>query len=282
MHDVHAPGSVPRHALATVVLALALLAGGVLSCDGDAMGVGDAGGTNGGGTNGGGTGGGGSPTSSLATLQVTPATADLCLAGQQVQLSIVPRDQMDASISAGAGTAAYSSSAPAVADVSSSGLVTAAAPGTAVITATFTFAGKTLSASMEATVHPASAASADLTGVYDLKTLWTFSQWGMEGTIETAVLTVQHSRDTDLLAGAFADYSMFYYADDQSPRNIPFSGSLSGSADCLGRIIIELRSEDYPAFHWRGEGTLGSEQIVGTWGEDGEGGTFTAARRVAP
>ncbi len=215
----------------------------------------------------------------LATLQVTPAVADLCAPGNKVQLTLVARDQAGAVIPN--ATATYSSSAPAVAEVSSSGVVTAAAPGTAVITATSTRNGITRTASMHATVHEALGEYPEIAGVYDLNTLQTFSQWGMQGSIETAVITIQHSHGTPLLAGTFADFSLFYYSGG-SRQNIPFSGTVSGSIDCVGGVVIELRTDELPKkdYLWYGKGTLESGQIVGEFSEaPGEGGTFTAIRR---
>jgi len=266
-----------RNARTSIVLALAILAmGSALSCSGDASGPGAGPGPE-----------GGPGPVVLATLEVTPAVADLCAQGNSVQLPIVARDQNGKAIPVGAGTATYSSSAPNIAMVSGGGVVAAAAPGTAAITATFTYGPMTRSASMNATVHEASAEYPDLAGVYDLKTLQTISGWGMEGTLEAAIVTIEQSQGTPLLAGTFADFSIYYYADDESPRNIPFSGSVSGTVDCVGGVVLELRSEGQEDHFWIGRGTLTSGRIVGdftfpsTWQYPGEGGTFTAERRQA-
>lgn len=220
------------------------------------------------------------PERPLTALEVTPTVADLCAPGNKVQLTLVARDHAGAAIPGATGT--YSSSAPAVAKVNSSGVVTAGAPGTAVITATSTRHGITLKASMNVTVHETPAEYSEIAGVYDLNTLQTVSQWGMQGSIEIAVITIQHSRGTPLFAGTFADFSLFYYPDDQSPRNIPFSGTVSGSIDCVGGVVIELRTDELPKkdYLWSGKGTLTSGQIAGEYSEaPGEGGTFTAVRR---
>ncbi len=68
------------------------------------------------------------------TLTVTPATAQLMALDETVQLSAEVRDQ-DGNVMAGAAVS-WTSSAPAAATVSASGLVTADANGTATITAT--------------------------------------------------------------------------------------------------------------------------------------------------
>jgi hypothetical protein len=193
----------------------------------------------------------------------------------------VAQDQNGAQIPVGAGTASYSSSAPDVAEVSASGLVAATMPGTAEITATFIFGGKTQSASMNAVVHEGPAEYPDLAGVYDLKTLLTISGWGMEGTRTTAVITIEHSGDKPQFAGTFAD---FYYSEDETPRSIPLGGRVSGSVDCVGTVDLELHSEGPEGDFWQGKGRLISGQIVGDfiypsdWQPD-EGGTFTATRR---
>src|SRR5689334_14160949 len=190
----------------------------------------------------------------LTRLDVTPATADLCAQGNSVQLTLVPRDQNGMQIWTGAGTATYSSSAPDSAGVSASGVVTAAAPGTAGITATFTYGGKTQLASMNATVHEEPAEYPALAGVYDLATVHTISTWGMEGTLATAVVTIEQPRGTPLFAGSFADFSMFV---------VPNAGSVSGSVDCVGGVVLELRAAGEENIFWRGKGTLTSGRIVG-------------------
>jgi hypothetical protein len=223
----------------------------------------------------------------LTTLEVTPAAADLCAQGNTLQLAIAARDQNGMVIPVGAGTVTYASSAPDVAAVSAGGIVVAVAPGTAGITATFTFAAKTRTASMNATVQEEPAGYPDLAGVYDLKTLQTISGWGMEGTIEKAIVTIEQSQDTPLFVGTFADLGMYYSADDGSPRNIPFSGGVSGTIDCVGGVVLELRIEGQDAPFWIGHGTLASGRIVGdfifpsVWQSPAEGGTFAAERRHA-
>src|SRR5207253_1403744 len=69
----------------------------------------------------------------VASVEVTPATASV-QAGQTVQLTATPKDAGGAPLSG--RTVTWSSSTPAVATVSSSGLVSGVTPGSATITAT--------------------------------------------------------------------------------------------------------------------------------------------------
>jgi hypothetical protein len=94
------------------------------------------------------------PVSTFTTFEVSPTLADLStLAGENtLQLTLSARDQTGAPMR-GAAATTYSSSAPSIAGVSSSGVVTGVAPGTAVITATLTLGAITLSDAMTATVH---------------------------------------------------------------------------------------------------------------------------------
>ena len=194
-----------RYTRAFVSLGLALLgAGSALSCGGDAPGPG-------------GPLGPGDPpapgdppqqqpppvVSALTTLDVMPAAADLCVPGNNVQLTIVPRDQTGAPMSNGAGTTTYSSSAPAIAEVSSGGLVTAVAPGTAVIAATFTHGAVTRAASMNVTVREGSDEYPEIGGVYGLTAVVTAWDWpdSPTGISETGFITIQHSPDTPLFTG---------------------------------------------------------------------------------
>src|SRR5207253_5029840 len=69
----------------------------------------------------------------VASVEVTPATASV-QAGQTVQLTATPRDAGGTPLSG--RTVTWSSSTPAVATVSSRGLVSGVTPGSATITAT--------------------------------------------------------------------------------------------------------------------------------------------------
>jgi Bacterial Ig-like domain (group 2) len=217
----------------------------------------------------------------LETLEVTPAVADLCMPGKTARLTIVARDQTGEPIPDGTGAVRYSSSAPTIAQVSSAGVVTGAGPGTAVITVTFTLGDNTRTASMIATVHETTDAYREIEGVYDVTAVITRSGWGMEGTRETAVMTIQHSSDSPLFVGTFEDLRFFYPGDDE-PAGDPLSGSVSGSFDCVERVVFELRLEGLENSLWYAEATFAPERIVGVFSDPGSNtGTFTAERRQA-
>jgi hypothetical protein len=210
-------------------------------------------------------------------LEVTPAVVNLCIPGT-ARLTVVARDQSGAPIPDGTGAVSYSSSAPTIARVSA-GVVTGIAPGTAVITVTFTLGEHTRMTSMTVTVHDAPAAYPEIEGVYDVTAVITRSGWGMEGTRETAVMTIQHSIDTPLFAGTFEDF-LFFYPGDEQPTAAPFSGTASGSMDCVGGIVFELRREGLESPLWHAEGTVAPGRIVGVFSDPGSStGTFTAERR---
>lgn len=89
----------------------------------------------------------------FTTLEVLPSTVTL-EQGSTVQLEVVARDQRGVLI-AGRGEVTFSSSDPAIADVSGSGWVTGIAAGTVDILVTKTVAGATRSAAMKATIREA-------------------------------------------------------------------------------------------------------------------------------
>lgn len=84
----------------------------------------------------------------LSAVAITPATSSVQVGGT-LQLSAAPTDQNGAAIAA---TVAWSSASPAVATVSSSGLVSGIGAGTASITATASAGGVTVSATRSITV----------------------------------------------------------------------------------------------------------------------------------
>ena len=105
----------------------------------------------------------------LTTLEVMPS--DVWLEpGLTVQLGIVARDQRGV-LMADVGGLTFSSSDPAIANVSGSGLVTGIAAGTADILVTKTVAGVTRSAAMKATIRQATP-SANLVITADLQRGW--------------------------------------------------------------------------------------------------------------
>ncbi len=174
------------------------------------------------------------------------------------------------------GTAEYSSSAPEIAKVSNSGVVTAAAPGTAVITAVFTLGDRTRTASMSATVHESADELPDISGVYDLAavvTHWDGALGMPPGSREIGVLTIEQSGNTRILTGTFADFGGFY--PDEPNGTGYYSGVLSGTYDCLGRVVLELRNDQQHVF-WRGKGTVDGGRIAGDFSSAVFGGTFTA------
>jgi hypothetical protein len=219
----------------------------------------------------------------LTTLELLPVTADLCAPGpfDTVQLTLVPRDQRGELFLGSEGTAEYSSSAQEIVEVTSNGLVRAAAPGAAVITAAFTLGDITRTASMTATVHEPPRERQTLAGVYDLAALvttWDGALGLPPGSRETAVLTIQHSGDTPHLSGTFAELRAFYPEDDSYVIG-PYSGVLSGTFDCVGRVVIELSNEGQQDAFWRGEGTASGRQIAGDFSSAVFAGTFIAERR---
>lgn len=105
----------------------------------------------------------------FTTLEVLPSTVML-EQGSAVQLEIVARDQRGVLI-AHSGGVTFSSSDPAIANVSGSGLVIGIAAGTADISVTKTIAGVTRSAGMKATI-PQAIPSASLVITADLRRGW--------------------------------------------------------------------------------------------------------------
>jgi hypothetical protein len=212
----------------------------------------------------------------LTTLEVTPPVADLCAQGNTLQLGIAAQDQNGRAIFVGAGTTTYASSAPEIAGVNASGVVAAAAAGTAVITATFTLGGETRSDSMAVTVLRAPEEYPDIAGVYDVSGLITQSGWGSDDMRETAVMTIEHSRDTPVFTGTF----VFFPYDLESSTDGPYSGIVSGSVDCLGGVAFELRGAWLQSPLWQAQGTLAPPLITGTfWDPGSNSGTFTAELR---
>jgi plastocyanin len=105
----------------------------------------------------------------FTTLEVLPSTVTL-EEGSTVQLGIVARDQRGVQMSI-TGPPTFSSSDPAIANVSGSGMVTGVAAGTADILVTKTVAGVTRDAAMKATVRRATPSS-NLVITADLQRGW--------------------------------------------------------------------------------------------------------------
>jgi plastocyanin len=105
----------------------------------------------------------------FTTLEVVPSTVTL-EEGSTVQLGIFAWDQRGALMAESTG-AIFSSSDPAIARVSASGMVTGVAAGIADISVTKTVAGVTRSAALKATIHPV-ISSAYQVITADLKRGW--------------------------------------------------------------------------------------------------------------
>jgi len=91
-------------------------------------------------------------------------------------------------------------------------------------------------------------------------------------------MTIQHSSDSPLFVGTFEDLRFFYPGDDE-PAGDPLSGSVSGSFDCVERVVFELRLE---SSLWYAEATVAPGRFVGVFSDLGSNtGTFTAERRQA-
>lgn len=102
----------------------------------------------------------------LGRLEMYPIGGTLSVGVQNgLQLTTVAYDPAGALIR-GPGPFTFSSSAPAIAEVSHGGWVTAVAPGTAEITATLTMGGVTRADTMTVTVYAVDLW--DIPGVYDL------------------------------------------------------------------------------------------------------------------
>ena len=228
-----------------------------------------------------------SPPPASSTFLVRPIVAHLLdiAPGNTVQLSVATYDSKGIQF-LDSGAATYSSSDPAIASVSRGGVVTAAKPGMAVISATLSLGGTTQTAVMTATVHRGEEAPGpypEIAGVYDLTASITSSDpaWGIEdGTRQTAVITIRHPRDTPAFAGSYSDFLAIGPSGDSSDARYSVPGFVTGSIDLDGRVVIELFSGQSQSSYWYGEGKLVSGKIVGRFGAGGHiSGTFTAERR---
>jgi len=214
-------------------------------------------------------------------LEVSPAHAVLSTVapGNTFQLTTRAYDQAGAPMS-GAGAVTYTSSAPAIAGVSRSGVVTAAAPGTAKITTALTLGGITRTASTTVLVHAGDLW--ELTGVYDLSALITSFDPGrgedLTGYRYTAVLTLRQEWDFPWFGGAYADFQLVGSGGESYA--VADAGVVTGSIDPRGRVLIELLGDGNHIGLTLIVDTLASGTIDGTFGCCGHiGGTFTAARR---
>jgi hypothetical protein len=176
----------------------------------------------------------------------------------------------------------YVSSAPEIAQVSSIGLVTAAAPGTAVITVSLTLGATTRTALVTVTVYgdDPSGRYPSIAGVYDLAALITSSDpaWGIEdGSTQTATLTIEHSRTAARFSGTFANFRAIAPGGDTLSAE---PGGVRGNITPSGRVVISLFYQGSQTSSWDGWGMLGAGRIAGTFFTGGHiSGTFSAERR---
>lgn len=206
---------------------------------------------------------------SLAEVALQPAEAALFAVppDDTVQLTIVAYDQWGRPLAdPDPGAATYSSSAPSIAEVSSSGLVRAVAPGTAEITATLTRGDRTTTGSMTVMVG-----WTDVSGVYDLSA----TENDLTGRGFTGVLTFLHDRGyVPGIGGAFRDLRVTG-PDGTEDIAVPH-GAISSSFDSEGRLVVGL-GHNFSLQPGRDmlapliEGTFAAEGFVSGW--------FTASRR---
>ncbi|CAN5266860.1 hypothetical protein BH23GEM2_BH23GEM2_26310 [soil metagenome] len=217
----------------------------------------------------------------LSGITVTPPSSNL-FPDYTSQLTIRAWDQFGKEIPEpfeGAWTdrITFSSGAPEIAEVSSRGLVTGLAPGTAEITATLALGGITRTASMLTEIWEQESFS----GVYDLTAPITADGWGnYDLDIRyTAVLTLrQDSNDPSRFEGTYEGLQLLN--PDGVPLNNATSGAVSGSIKRSGEVSFALVIPGMTDYGWwYGLGTLGPGQVGGTWSEYGMRGTFTAVRR---
>jgi Big-like domain-containing protein len=217
------------------------------------------------------------PAPPFTLLQIGPNRVALAAAapGNTVQLTVyalyrsnVPSLRTD--------EATYSSSDPAIAEVTGLGFVTARAPGTAEITATLTLGGMTRTASMTVTVHDRDYS--DLAGVYDLNALITDFDpaWGdLEGYRYTAVVTLQDEPGPYWVGGRYTDLRLI--GPNSDSLAVTDTGRVFGSFGYYGELLIELPGEGDRVGLTLVVGELKPGFIDGHWGCCGfAGGTFTA------
>jgi hypothetical protein len=217
----------------------------------------------------------------LERMEVSPASAELSATapGNTVALKIAAWSDRGVRVSSSLGAATYVSSAPAIASVDASGVVTAHMTGTADITVAFTLGRVTRTAVSTVTVLE-SGPLAELGGIYDLTALFTSWDpvWGIEdGTRHVAVLTIHPTGGGSQITGTFSDFRVISPSEEDLTGE---SGSVSGSFNAQGRIMLELTFEGSQSSYWYGEGTLTPDDIEGRFGAGGHiSGSFTAIRR---
>lgn len=219
----------------------------------------------------------------FSILEVVPTHFALATVapGNTVQLTVWAYDLAGAA-TARTGAAAYSSSAPRIAEVSSGGLVTASSPGTSEITVSLTLGGITRTASTTVTVQTRDYAGN--AGVYDLSALITSfdDAWGydLEGYRYTAALTLREGPGSRWLAGTYTDLKLIGPGGDS--YDVADTGLVTGSVDLYGRVIIELLGDGNSIDVTLIPDTVAPGVIAGGFGCCGHiSGSFTAERRQA-
>jgi Bacterial Ig-like domain (group 2) len=214
----------------------------------------------------------------LSSLSLLPARVilDTVAPGNTLRLSVWATDQYG-SITERTDVASYSSAASEIAAVSSGGIVTAATPGTAQITATVTLGGVTRSASTTVLVRVHD--DSETSGVYDLSAVvGPPNDWGYEGYRYTAVVTLQEEPGPDWISGTYTDLR-FVAPEDGTFELLATSGVITGTLDSHGQKVIQLGTA-----HWSGlqmsVSSVAGKFIDGEWGCcDSFTGSFTFERR---
>src|SRR6185437_6746774 len=217
----------------------------------------------------------------FSRLEVMPTAFALFTVapGNTFELTVLAYDRTGATLPL-TSAPAYSSSAPAIAGVSSSGVVTAAAPGTAKITAALTLGGGTRTASVTVKVYAGDYA--DIPGVYDLTALITTFDPArgvdLEGYRYTAVLTLHEESRPPWFGGTYADLRLIGPSGDTTA--LADTGFVYTDIDPDGGLLIELVRDWDQTDGTLMPATLAPGFIDGTFDCCGHiSGTFTATRR---
>jgi len=223
------------------------------------------------------------------SVRVTPNEAVLFVAGpgNALQLTVEAFDERGALIP-GPYSTAYSSSAPTIAGVSGSGVVTAVSYGTAMITTTVTVGRVTRTALAAVTVAVPPMGSWRIAGVYDLTAQITGFDpaWGdLTGHQYTAALVFSPGFDTPGEVGTFTDMRILD-ADGESLYPA-WSGPITLSLPVIsGLFVLELGTNFTAVVTYVAEpdeSAVASPLIEGRFGVGGHiGGTFVARLRGSP
>lgn len=218
----------------------------------------------------------------LTTSQIFPGKTDLFPEFTR-QLRIEAQDQFGSTIQADKIT--FSSSAPEIAEVSNSGLVTARSPGTVEITATLAHRGVTRAERMVTEVWERDTFS----GVFELTA--PISAPTGQGYLDdryTAILRLQQDpTDPSQLKGTYESLQLLGPDGEAlSPASIPATnGLVHGLIEPGGKVHIVLYAAGieygWDPYTWYLRGVLASEKIVGGWQccSPEFSGSFTAVRR---